>query len=153
MQKALKQALVAFKKNEVPVGALVVDTKGVVLARGYNRIETDKCQSAHAESIAIKRACKKIGDWRLDHFSIYVTLQPCLMCFGLIRLSRIKTLVYGASSPLFGFELDNKAPFSIYSKGLVIRRGVLEEPSVELLKAFFKGHRVKDKLWSNEKNF
>ena len=137
MQKALMQANIAFKKGEVPVGAVVVDSDGKILSRGYNKIEKDKCQLSHAEVVAIKKACKKKGDWRLDDCWIYVTLEPCLMCLGLMKLSRLKGVIYGAKSPLFGLgcKLDELPVF--YNKGFEIIGGIKKKESANLLKHFF----------------
>jgi len=141
MQKALLQANLAFKKGEVPVGAVIVDSDGQILARGYNKIEKNGCQLAHAEVLAIKKACKKIGGWRLDGCWMFVTLEPCLMCFGLMKLSRLKGVVFGAKSSLFGAGLDfNQLP-TFYKKNFKIIGGVLEKESVGVLKCFFKKAR------------
>ena len=78
MSKALKQATLALKYNEVPIGAVVIDAEGLVIGRGYNKIETNQSQLAHAEVRAIAQACRKIESWRLIGCIIYVTLEPCL---------------------------------------------------------------------------
>ena len=108
MNDALKQAGRAFKKGEVPVGAIVVDSRGVVIGRGYNLVERRHSQLAHAELIALQKAAKKLGDWRLLGCWIYVTLEPCVMCMAAIRLSRCEGVVYGADSPQFGYQLVDK---------------------------------------------
>ena len=141
MQKALMQAKVSLSKDEVPVGAIIVDKNGHIIARGHNTMEASGCQTGHAEVHAIERACKKVGDWRLDGHIMYVTLEPCLMCFGLIKLSRLKRLVYGATSPLFGAGIDSKDAFPVYKKGLEIEGGVCSQESAALLKEFFKHRR------------
>ncbi|MFH1643706.1 MAG: nucleoside deaminase [bacterium] len=138
MRKALLQAKIAFKKGEVPVGAVLVNSKGEILSRGYNKIEKEKCQLAHAEAIAIKKACKKIKDWRLDNCLMYVTLEPCLMCLGLMKLSRIKGVIFGSTSTLFGLGINfDKLPI-FYKKGFEVKGGVLKEESLGMLKQFFK---------------
>ncbi len=137
------QAKVALKHDEVPVGAVIVDKEGEIVSRAYNRMEHTHCQTGHAEVRAIERACAKRGDWRLDGCTIYITLEPCLMCFGLICLSRFKTIIYGATSPLFGCGLDKKDAFPVYRKGLVIEHGLLQDESAELLRMFFKKRRKK----------
>ena len=139
------QARVSLAKDEVPVGAIIVDKNGQIIARGHNTMEGSGCQTGHAEVHATQRACKKRGDWRLDDCTIYVTLEPCLMCFGLINLSRYKRLVYGATSPLFGAGLDKKEAFPLYKRGLKIEGGVCSEESAALLKEFFKHRRTKEK--------
>ncbi len=135
------QARVAFKHDEVPIGAIVVDKDGQIIGRGYNRTEHDGCQLGHAEIRAIQKACKKIDGWRLDGCTIYISLEPCLMCFGLITLSRIRHIVFGSRSPLFGSGLDNMDGFPLYKKGLVIVGNILEQDSVQLLQQFFKKRR------------
>ncbi|MCK4517655.1 nucleoside deaminase [Candidatus Babeliales bacterium] len=137
MTYALKQAQEAFNCGEVPIGAIVVAADGTVIGRGYNKVETTKCQSEHAELIAIRDACNKIGDWRLSDCSMYVTLEPCLMCFGLIGLSRIKTVYFGAKSPLFGAQSGLKDNGAIYSKGLTVHGGLKESECIAILRLFF----------------
>lgn len=144
MHKALEQARRAFAQDEVPVGAVVVDAQGNIVGRGYNQTEKRSTQIAHAECIAIARAGKKIGDWRLIGCWIYVTLEPCSMCMHLIRLSRCAGVVYGPSSPKFGYQLDNRHSFQIYKENVVeIATGVQAQKSADLLKLFFKNKRKK----------
>lgn len=145
MQKALKQAAVALKYGEVPIGAVVVDAQGVILGRAFNKVETVHAQSAHAEVLAIARACKRIGDWRLNGCWLYVTLEPCLMCLGLIQLSRIDGVVFGAQSNLFGSRLQVGSHLPTYAKQLKIEGGVKAAESIALLKTFFKDVRKKRK--------
>lgn len=142
MQKALDQAAKAFAADEVPIGAVVINSAGEIIGRGYNQVEKQKCQTAHAEVIALEKACKKMGDWRLENCTMFVTLEPCIMCMGLIQLSRISTLVFGARSPLFGYHLDNYMESQLYKKGIItIKEGVLQDQAAELLKRFFKQKR------------
>ncbi len=145
MNKALQQAKKALANNEVPIGAIVVDENGVIIARGYNKIEKSKTQCAHAEAIAIQRAGKKRGDWRLHGCSIYVTLEPCLMCFGLIQLSRIEWIRFGAPSTLFGASLTMTKNLPSYAKNLQMEGGIQEKECLVLLKAFFETLRKKGK--------
>src|SRR5437762_5882487 len=100
MQEALAQAQCAADIDEVPIGAILVNSQGEIVGRGYNSVERDCTQRAHAECIAIEQASKKLGDWRLMGHWLYVTLEPCTMCMGLIKLSRLDGIVYGAASPL-----------------------------------------------------
>jgi len=145
MQEALAQAQCAAAINEVPIGAIVVNAQGEIVGRGYNSVERDSTQRSHAESIAIEQASKKMGDWRLNGHWLYVTLEPCSMCMGLIKLSRLEGVVYGAASPLFGFRLDNKDDLWVYKKdAFSIIEGVEKEASVALLKNFFHKKRKKD---------
>ena len=142
MKKALVLAQKAYDNNEVPIGAIVVDSDGKIIGRGYNQTEKKKSQLAHAELQAISQAVKKTGDWRLDGCTMYVTLEPCGMCFHAIGISRISRLVYGAGSPLFGYHLDKNDGVQIYKKHTKdILRGVCKESSQRLLKAFFKKQR------------
>jgi tRNA(adenine34) deaminase len=141
MRNALQQARRAGLRGEVPIGAIVVNEKGIILARASNKVEQKKMQTAHAEMRALERACKLCGDWRLDGCWIYVTLEPCLMCRGCIMLSRCAGIVYGASSPLFGTGLDSEH-LPLYRKGSVqIIAGVAQEEAAALLKQFFKNKR------------
>jgi tRNA(adenine34) deaminase len=143
MQKALLLARKAAHADEVPIGAVVVSAEGVILGGGYNQTVKKHAQSRHAEVCAIERAGRRIHDWRLDNCTVYVTLQPCIMCMGLMCLSRISRLVYGAQSPLFGYDgLDSLPCF--YKKHLKgISAGVLAEESQSLLEQFFKQKRKK----------
>jgi tRNA(adenine34) deaminase len=143
MRQALKQAHKAFSIDEVPIGAIVVDNKGVILGRGYNKVERKKQQIAHAEVSAIAQACTKRSDWRLDGCWLYVTLQPCMMCLGLAVISRVAGIVYGAPSPLFGYHLDKEGDVWLYKENIIIRKGVCAQEAAALLKAFFKPKRKK----------
>ncbi len=96
IDKAYKEALKAFEKNEVPVGAVIVDKEGKIISRAHNLKETKHSPLAHAEIICIEKACKKIKNWRLDECTMYVTLYPCQMCLGAIKESRIGKVYYGA---------------------------------------------------------
>lgn len=143
MQEALALAQVAFDCNEVPIGAVVVDANGAIIGRGYNQVEGRNTQCAHAEITAIMQANDQSGDWRLDDCTLYVTLEPCSMCYSLIRLSRIQTLVYGASSPRFGYQLDNVATSSVYKNDVRVVSGVCAAQAEHLLKRFFQMQRIK----------
>ena len=101
MKQAIKEAIKASLIDEIPVGCVIVkDNK--IIARGYNKRETNNNSLAHAEIIAIDKACKKLNSWRLDDCKMYITLEPCIMCSGAIIQSRIKELVYGAKDERFG---------------------------------------------------
>lgn len=144
MQEALQEAHKATALNEVPIGAVVVNPQGKIVGRGYNCVEGAKCQREHAEMRAIAQACKEIGDWRLDGHWIYITLEPCTMCMGLIKLSRLEGVVYGADSPLFGYRLDNIGNDQLYNDNTpIIISGVGQEESAEVLKRFFYEKRKK----------
>jgi tRNA(adenine34) deaminase len=145
MQEALAQAQCAVAIDEVPIGAILVNSQGEIVGRGYNSVERDCTQRAHAEGVAIEQASKKLGDWRLTGHWLYVTLEPCTMCMGLIKLSRLEGVVYGADSPLFGFRLDNQQDLWVYKKdAFSIIEGVGKEASAALLKNFFHKKRKKD---------
>lgn len=142
MQAALKQAHCAARQDEVPVGAVIVDAQGAIIARGHNRTEQLSTQCAHAEMRALAQAGKRLGDWRLLGCWIYVTLQPCAMCIQAIVLHRLAGLVYAASSPLFGFDLDKMVIDQLYKRdALRIITGVMEQEAGDLLKKFFKMKR------------
>ena len=137
MNEALKCAQIAADKDEVPIGAVVVNAEGKIIGRGSNRVECAKSQLAHAEIEAIRQATKEVGDWRLDGCTLYVTLEPCKMCMGLIQLSRINRVVYGARSARFGQGDQSTA---IY-KEVAIEKGVAAEQARELLQTFFQKKR------------
>ena len=101
MKEAIKQAKKAYKIEEVPIGCVIVHN-GTVIARGYNRRNIDKNTLSHAELIAIKKASKVLGDWRLEDCTMYVTLEPCQMCSGAIVQSRLKRVVIGCMNPKAG---------------------------------------------------
>lgn len=141
MRKALDQAKIAFDKNEVPVGAVVVDNSGIILAQAHNLVESEHTQTAHAEMQALREAAQKIEDWRLEDCSVYVTLEPCAMCMALIMLSRIKRLVFGALSPEFGYHLDSCLALNLYKRKLEITSGIYSEEAAQLLEDFFRKRR------------
>jgi len=144
MQEALAQAKLAYEIDEVPIGAIVVNSEGDIIARAYNVVEHDCTQRSHAECLAIEQAGKSLGDWRLEGCWLYVTLEPCSMCMGLIKLSRLAGVVYGASSPLFGFSLDNEQDLWLYKKGIIsVVEGVGGDQAAEILKKFFHKKRKK----------
>ena len=141
MQQALARAQQAYALGEVPIGAVVVSPTGDILGEGFNQTETKKCQDEHAEMNAIRAACQKTGDWRLDGCTIYVTLEPCFMCFGCIDLSRIERLVYAADSPLFGYHHARESLLEIAKHVKNVTTGVGKEEAELLLKQFFKEKR------------
>jgi tRNA(adenine34) deaminase len=144
MQKAVALARRAFAIDEVPIGALIVNSQGVILARAFNKAECTMTQTAHAELIALAKAGKKAGDWRLEGCWLYVTLEPCAMCMNAIILSRLEGVVFGAESPLFGFHtVDKHSPSWLYKRdNLGIIGGICEEDSRKLLQEFFKKKRM-----------
>lgn len=138
MELAYKEALKALKNNDVPVGAVVV-LNDKVIARAYNKKEKTGRATAHAEVLAIEKANKKIGDFRLENATLYVTLEPCIMCAGAIVSSRIKKVVYGASDPRFGAckSLINVFDLKL-NHNVLLEGGILEEKCSKLIKDFFK---------------
>jgi tRNA(adenine34) deaminase len=142
MGKALKLASLSENLNEVPIGAVIVDQYGTIIGKGFNRVEHFKFQGHHAEIRALEQATKKIKDWRLEKCTVYVTLEPCMMCISLCALSRVARIVYGASSPLFGSHLESEIIKGHYMKSIQnITAGVLAEESALILKKFFNKRR------------
>lgn len=141
MACAVLQARKAFECDEVPIGAVLVDATGKIIARAYNRVEKKQSQLAHAELQVLAIAAKKLQRWRYSDLTLYVTLQPCVMCMGALILSRIGKVVYAAQSPLFGCNLDKLDWFGIYKESLPIVAFEKDEESVELLQKFFKKQR------------
>lgn len=147
MSQAIKQAQLALKHDEVPVGAVVVSPGGKIIGRGYNQTEKRSAQAFHAEMLAIAKAGRSLNDWRLCGCWVYVTLEPCAMCMNLIRLSRCAGVAYGATSPLFGYQVvDKDSCFSVYKENVVkIVAGLCEDESAAMLKSFFIVRRTKKK--------
>lgn len=142
MKQAIELAKKARDAGEIPVGAVIVAPDGHVIGLGYNKTEIEKCQYAHAEMLAIKNACEYMRDWRLEGCTLYVTLQPCMMCCGLSALSRVERIVYGAESPLFGIQLDSQQLPAVYTKHTkFISSGVMKDEIEALLKEFFRKRR------------
>ncbi len=147
MRQALTQAKRAGDLDEVPIGAVVVKD-GKVIGRGYNRRETRRRPTAHAELIAIEAAARKLGAWRLEHTTLYVTLEPCLMCWGAIVLARIPKVVFGAYDPKAGvcgsvLSLHREKRFNHHPH---VSGGVLAEECGGLLSDFFKKCRHRKKI-------
>ena len=143
MKLAIKQAQKALANDEVPVGCVVVKDNKVIGA-GYNKKEKKKCSVYHAEIVAIEKACKKVNDWRLGDCTIYVTMEPCVMCAGAILNHRIKNVVYGVSEENFGAcggGIDVLNNTDLNSKTNV-KSGVLHEECLKLLQGFFKEKRL-----------
>jgi len=143
MRLAIEQAQLAGRIGEVPIGAVIVNSAKEVISAGYNLRESTNDPTAHAEIIAIKKAAESLGSWRLTGTTLYVTLEPCVMCMGAIVLARIEYLVFGADDPKAG------AVGSIYNIGTDDKlnhavkccRGVCEKECSTLLKDFFKNLR------------
>ena len=144
MLEALKEANKAALLNEVPVGAVIVKNNKIV-ARGHNLREKTNDPTAHAEIIAIRKACKKLKSWRLEGCTIYVTVEPCAMCAGTLLWTRIDRIVFGANDPKGGavgssFELFRVKGINHHPE---ITRGVLDVRCALLMKEFFKAKREK----------
>lgn len=142
MRQAIRQAKKAWVLDEVPIGCVIV-YEGKVIGRGYNRRNTDKSTLAHAEIIAIKKASKKIKDWRLEECTMYVTLEPCQMCAGAIVQARIPRVVIGSMNPKAGCcgSILNLLEEERFNHQVEVERGVLEEECSSMLTNFFKDLR------------
>lgn len=143
MRQALEQALMAGRKGEVPVGAVLVDKKGQILARAGNMSMKQCDPTAHAEILALRQGAKKIGNYRLTGTTLYVTIEPCSMCAGAILLARVKRLVYGARDPKTGAcgTLYNIVQDTRLNHCLEISQGILAEECRSLIQAFFQKRR------------
>ncbi|MGI6611933.1 MAG: tRNA adenosine(34) deaminase TadA [Limnochordia bacterium] len=139
MRKALAEAIIAFEKGEVPVGAVVVKEDSVV-GQGHNLRETWGDPTAHAEIIAIRQASQRLSAWRLTGCILYVTIEPCLMCAGALILARIEGLVYGATDPKAGAVRSLYRPLEDrrLNHQVVVREGVLEAECGDLMRRFFR---------------
>ncbi|MCG6155424.1 tRNA adenosine(34) deaminase TadA [Rubinisphaera margarita] len=143
MRQALSEAEAAFEEQEVPIGAVIV-YEGEIIGAAHNQRETLRDPTAHAEMIAMTQAAEALGDWRLEHCMLYVTLEPCPMCAGGIVQARIPTVIYGATDPKAG------ACHSLYSitdderlnHRAGVLGGVLAEESKLLLQSFFRQQRA-----------
>ncbi len=146
MREALKQAKKALTLGEVPIGCVIVH-EGRIIGRGYNRRNTDKNTLSHAEITAINRASKKIGDWRLEGCTLYVTLEPCQMCAGAIIQARIPEVVMGCMNPKAGCggSILNILEMPEFNHQASVTRGVLEQECSSLLKEFFTRLRERNK--------
>ena len=146
MKEAIRQAHKAWKLGEVPIGCVIV-RDGKIIARGYNRRNTDKNTLAHAELQAIRKASRAAGDWRLEDCTIYVTLEPCQMCAGAIVQARIPRLVIGSRNPKAGCagSVLNLLQVPAFNHQVEITEGVLEEECSLMLTNFFRDLREKKK--------
>ena len=131
MEIALKEAKKALKHNEVPVGAVIVKNNKII-SKAYNKREKARDVTKHAEIIAISKACKKLKNWRLEDCTIYITMEPCMMCCGAIEQSRISKVVYGAANENFG-NVKNTRIKNISQ--------VCEKECIEIVSEFFKNKR------------
>ncbi len=142
MNLAIKQALKAEKLDEVPIGAVIVKD-GKVIARAHNQMEKTQLATAHAEILAINKACKKLKSWRLDGAEIYVTIEPCAMCAGAIVNARIKKVYFGAYEKKSGCA---ESKYSVLSDSGLNHKtefvgGIEQETCANIIKNYFKGKR------------
>lgn len=146
MREALKQAKKAYALGEVPIGCVIVHD-GKIIGRGYNRRNTDKSTLSHAEIIAIKKASKAVGDWRLEECTLYVTLEPCQMCAGAIVQARIPKVVMACMNPKAGCagSVLNILDMPAFNHQVEAVRGILAQECETLLKTFFKELRLRNK--------
>ena len=146
MKEALRQAKKAYALGEVPIGCVIVH-EGQIIGRGYNRRNTDKNTLAHAEITAINKASRKIGDWRLEECTLYVTLEPCQICAGAIVQARIPHVVMGCMNPKAGCagSILNILNMPEFNHQVSVTKGVLEEECSEMLKTFFTKLRLRNK--------
>ena len=146
MKEAIKQAKKAYSLGEVPIGCVIV-YEDKIIGRGYNRRNTDKNTLAHAEITAINKASKKMGDWRLEGCTLYVTLEPCQMCAGAIVQARITEVVMGSMNPKAGCggSILNILEMPQFNHQVLVKRGVLEETCSSMLTSFFKELRIRKK--------
>ena len=147
MKKAIAEAKKALAQDEVPIGAVIVKD-GKVIARAYNQMEKTQLATAHAEILAINKACKKLKSWRLDGLDIYVTLEPCPMCAGAIVNARIKNVYFGAYEPKSG---SAESKFSILTDSGLNHTtnfvgGIEQEICANMIKNYFKAKRTQKSL-------
>ena len=143
MKEAIKQAKKAYALKEVPIGCVIV-YEDKIIARGYNRRNTDKNTLSHAEILAIKKASKKLRDWRLEDCTLYVTLEPCQMCAGAIVQARVSRVVIGSMNPKAGCagSILNLLEMDEFNHQVDVERGVLNEACSDMLTTFFKELRA-----------
>ncbi len=146
MRAAIREAKKAYALDEVPIGCVIVQNDKII-ARGYNRRNTDKNTLAHAEIAAIRKASKKTGDWRLEDCTMYVTLEPCQMCAGAIVQSRLGKVVIGSMNPKAGCagSVINLLQMKEFNHQVEMVTGVMEEECSSMLSTFFQELREKKK--------
>lgn len=147
MKEALKQAKKAYTIEESPIGCIIV-YKDTIIARAYNKRNKKKSTLAHAELLAIQKASKVLGDWRLEECTMYITLEPCQMCAGAIVQARITKVVIGAMNPKAGCagSVLNLLEMKEFNHQVEVERGILEKECSNIMKLFFKELREKRKL-------
>lgn len=140
MKMALDEAKKAFNSGEVPIGAVCVYNNKII-GSGYNRVIIDNDPTAHAEVVAIRHACKIIGNYRLKDAEIYVTVEPCPMCISVLINARIEKLIFGTYSDKWGYMTKFGMDISLYNHKVKVYGGILSESAEKLLKDFFKEKR------------
>ena len=150
MREANRKEKKAYALDEVPIGCVIV-YEGKIIARGYNRRNTDKNTLSHAELIAIKKASRKLGDWRLEGCTMYITLEPCQMCAGAMVQARVTEAVIGSMNPKAGCagSVLNILEMEGFNHQVNVRRGVMEEECSRMLSGFFRELREKKKAEKN----
>ena len=146
MKEAIRQAKKAAALDEVPIGCVIVH-EGQIIARGYKRRNTDKNTLSHAELLAIRKASKKLGDWRLEGCTLYVTLEPCQMCAGAIIQARVDRVVIGSMNPKAGCagSVLNILEMDGFNHKAEVERGILQEECSRMLSEFFRELRERKK--------
>ncbi len=147
MRAAFAEAAQAYALGEVPIGAVLVDEAGEIVARGHNLRERDHDATAHAEMIAIRAACERLGRWRLSGLTLYVTIEPCPMCAGAIVMSRVDRVVYGGTDYKAGAceSLFNIPGHPALNHHPEVTAGVLAEECADIMKRFFRDRRARKK--------
>lgn len=152
MKEAIKQAKKAYKQDEVPIGCVIVH-EDKIIARAYNKRNMKKNPLAHAEIMAINKAAKALGDWRLEECTMYITLEPCQMCAGAIVQARIPKVVIGSMNPKAGCagSILNLLQVAKFNHQVEIVSGVMEKECTEMLQNFFKELRKKKDLLKKQR--
>ena len=153
MKEAIKQAKKAEAIGDVPIGCVIVHD-GKIIARGYNKRNKDKTVLAHAELLAMKKACKKLGDWRLEDCTMYITLEPCQMCAGAIVQARIPKVVIGCMNPKAGCagSILNLLDMKQFNHQVEVTRGIMETECSAMMSGFFAELRAKKKAAALKEN-
>jgi tRNA(adenine34) deaminase len=143
MRGALAEARAALQTGDVPVGAVVLDASGTVIARGRNRCEADADPTAHAEIVAIRAAARAVGEWRLEGLTLIVTLEPCTMCAGAITAARLSRVVFGAADPRAGAvgSLWDVVRDQRFAPVPEVIGEVLADECLNVIRRFFSEHR------------
>ncbi len=147
MRAAIKEAIKAAAEDEVPIGAVIVKD-GKIIARAHNKMEKTQLATAHAEVLAINKACKKLKSWRLDGADMYITVEPCAMCAGAIANARINNVFFGAYEEKSGCA-ESKFPVltdSGLNHSTAFLGGIEQEICANIIKNYFKAKRIKKSL-------